>query len=197
MTIELSGDYWNNRYIEQQTGWDVGEVSTPLKNYIDQLEHKNLRVMIPGCGNAYEAAYLLQQGFTNVTCIDISPVLCAELESRLGDKGLKVICADFFTHQGQYDLILEQTFFCALNPAIRMVYATHMNELLASGGKLAGVLFNCDFEKDGPPFGGSASEYQTYFEPYFTFKHFTPCYNSITKRAGNELFVVLQKNSKF
>lgn len=193
MTIELSGDYWNNRYIEQQTGWDVGEVSTPLKNYIDQLENKNLSVMIPGCGNAYEAAYLLQQGFRNVTCVDISPVLCAELESRLGDKGLKVICTDFFSHIGQYDLILEQTFFCALNPALRGAYAAHMNELLAPNGKLAGVMFNCSFETEGPPFGGSASEYQMYFKPYFTFKHFTPCYNSIAKRAGNELFVVLQK----
>jgi SAM-dependent methyltransferase len=193
MIVDLTSDYWNNRYIEQQTAWDVGEVSTPLKNYIDQLGSKHLRILIPGCGNAYEAAYMLEQGFTNITCIDISPVLCAALENRFSNQGLKIICSDFFTHHGRYDMILEQTFFCALPLSMRLSYASHMNELLAQSGKLVGVMFNCEFENDGPPFGGSAAEYKTFFEPYFTFKHFAPCYNSIAKRDGNELFVVLQK----
>jgi hypothetical protein len=45
-----------------ETGWDLGQVSPPLKAYIDQLTDKNLRILIPGCGNSYEAEYLLEKG---------------------------------------------------------------------------------------------------------------------------------------
>jgi thiopurine S-methyltransferase len=67
-----------------------------------------------------------------------------------------------------------------------------MHELLKNEGKLVGVLFDRDFE-NSPPFGGNAEEYRNYFEPYFTFKVFEPCRNSIAPRAGSELFMILQK----
>ena len=51
-------EYWINRYKEERTGWDIGYPSTPLKEYIDQLQDKNLRILIPGAGNGYEAEYL-------------------------------------------------------------------------------------------------------------------------------------------
>lgn len=64
--MQLDADFWNERYSSQQTGWDIGSPSTPLKEYIDQLTDKDIRILIPGCGNAYEAEYLHQQGFSNV-----------------------------------------------------------------------------------------------------------------------------------
>ena len=51
-------NYWTNRYSKAKTGWDIGYPSTPLKTYFDQLENKDLRILIPGAGNAYEAEYL-------------------------------------------------------------------------------------------------------------------------------------------
>lgn len=190
----LNEQYWNERYATNATGWDLGAVSPPLKAYIDQLADKHLRILIPGCGNTYEAAYLLQQGFTNITVLDIAPLLVAELQQQFAkEPHLKVVEGDFFAHQGEYDLILEQTFFCAIDPALRPAYAQQMHQLLVPGGKLVGVLFNREFEAAGPPFGGTADEYRTYFEPPFEPMVFSPCYNSVTPRAGNELFVVLQK----
>jgi len=56
-------NYWENRYQNQQTGWDIGEISSPLKAYIDQLEDKSIKILIPGAGNAYEAEYLFLNGF--------------------------------------------------------------------------------------------------------------------------------------
>jgi len=50
--------FWSSKYQEGQTGWDMGEVSPPIKAYIDQLTNKDLSILIPGAGNAYEAAYL-------------------------------------------------------------------------------------------------------------------------------------------
>jgi 2-keto-3-deoxy-6-phosphogluconate aldolase len=72
MTEILDEQYWNNRYINNETGWDLRQVSPPLKAYFDQLENKNSSILIPGCGNAYEAIYLAEQGFTNITVIDIA-----------------------------------------------------------------------------------------------------------------------------
>lgn len=154
--IELGETYWNNQYNAQTTAWDLGQVSPPIKEYIDQLESKELRILIPGCGNTYEAEYRLQQGFTNVTIIDIAPTLVKELKNKFtGNKNINIILGDFFNHTGEYDLILEQTFFCASNPLLRKIYVAKMNELLTDNGKLVGVLFGKEFEAKGLPFGGS------------------------------------------
>ncbi|MEO6233475.1 MAG: hypothetical protein ABJB11_05910 [Ferruginibacter sp.] len=40
--IELGATYWNNQYNANATGWDLGEVSQPLKAYIDQLSNKEI-----------------------------------------------------------------------------------------------------------------------------------------------------------
>ena len=56
---------WEKRYRESETGWDLGSISTPLKEYFDQLEDKEIKVLIPGCGNAHEASYLHELGFKN------------------------------------------------------------------------------------------------------------------------------------
>jgi thiopurine S-methyltransferase len=66
----IDSTYWQERYKTQQTGWDVGTITPPIKEYIDQLKDKSIRILIPGCGNAHEAAYLCQLGFTNVFLLD-------------------------------------------------------------------------------------------------------------------------------
>ncbi len=187
--------YWDDRYKAGETGWDIGTVSAPLKAYIDQCENKSTSILIPGCGNAHEAAYLLDQGFKNVTIIDISPVALAKVRASLNEfegKELQIICGDFFELNQAFDLILEQTFFCALPPTSRPTYVSKMHELLSPGGKLVGVLFNREFDQ-GPPFGGSAFEYKNLFSEKFFIKVLEECYNSIKPREGNELFINFRK----
>ena len=193
--IELDDAYWSNRYHTNTATWDAGIITTPLKEYIDQLTDKNIAILVPGCGNSYEAEYLLQQGFNNITLIDLSSFLCRLLEEKLQpylSSGLKIICDDFFELQGQYDLIIEQTFFCALDPLLRKAYAEKMYQLLKPGGKLVGVLFNRSFE-GGPPFGGNENEYRELFQPQFKIQIMEPCYNSIGPRKNAELFIKLAK----
>lgn len=189
-TKSLDEDYWSKRYKEGQTGWDIGYISTPLKAYIDQLSFKDIEILIPGAGNAYEAEYLLSQGFTNVTVCDIS---AEPLKRWIGNKKIRVIQGDFFELTGQYDLILEQTFFCAIDPTLRPAYVSKMYDLLKPGGKLTGVFFQCEFPKEGPPFGGNKAEYEILFRRKFHIKEFSDAYNSINPRLGNELFVILEK----
>lgn len=188
----LDAAYWSNRYLQQQTGWDIGYSSTPLQQFMNSITDKNISILIPGCGNAYEAEYLLNEQFTNITLLDISPILTAYLNKKFAQQTIKIITADFFEHEGQYDLILEQTFFCALHPSQRESYIKQMHQLLKPGGRLAGVLFNKSFE-GGPPFGGSKEEYELLFSQYFSIKKMEPCYNSIQPRSGTELFFILEK----
>jgi len=194
MNTLLNDDYWSQRYETKEMGWDIGYVSTPLKEYFDQLTDKSVSILIPGCGNSYEAEYLLRHGFTNITLIDISAVLVERLQRNLQfyieNGSCQVIHQDFFFHQGQYDLIIEQTFLSAIDPALRSRYAGQMHDLLKPGGKLVGVIFDFPFE-GGPPFGGSKEEYLAMFKPYFRPVIFERCTNSIPPRAGNELFIRL------
>jgi len=183
----LDADYWNRRYEQQQTGWDVGYGSTPLVTYLQTITDKHLSILIPGCGNAYEAEWLIEHGYTNVTVLDVSPVLTAALKERFKGEPITIITGDFFEHKGQYDLILEQTFFCAIDPALRSCYVTKMHELLKPSGKLVGVLFNRSFD-GGPPFGGSKEEYEQLFSKHLHIKKMELCYNSILPRQGAEIF---------
>ncbi len=191
----LDDTYWSNRYSKHSATWDTGQITPPLKEYVDQLTNKDIAILIPGCGNSYEAAYLLQLGFTNITLIDISTLLCQQLEEKLApflSPGFTIICGDFFIHEGQYDLIVEQTFFCAIEPSSRKAYADKMYQLLKPGGKLAGLLFNRQFD-GGPPFGGEEKEYKELFQQQFSIEIMEACYNSILPRKGVELFVKLIK----
>ncbi|MFY8019982.1 MAG: methyltransferase domain-containing protein [Bacteroidia bacterium] len=184
--------YWENRYKQSKTGWDIGEISLPLKTYFDQLTNKNIKILIPGCGNAYEAKYLLDHGFTNVHLIDISETLIQRLKLdlsqwiQLGHCSITKI--NFFDFSGSFDLIIEQTFFCAISPEQREQYVIKSNSLLAPKGKIVGLLFNHLFEENGPPFGGTYSEYRKLFEPKFYINNLNECYNSIAPRKGKELF---------
>ena len=191
MTDHLSDTYWNQRYIDGQTGWDLGRISPPIQAYIDQLTDKNLRILIPGAGSGHEAEYLHQQGFTNVHVLDFAPEAIATfLKRNPSFPAEHTHVADFFKHSDQYDLILEQTLFCAIDPILRQNYAEHAASLLRKGGLLVGLLFNRTFE-GGPPFGGDKAEYMPYFQPHFSQVNMEPCYNSSEPRAGSELFIRL------
>lgn len=194
--FDLNSSYWNNRYLTDDYGWDLGACSTPLQHYIDQLDNKNLKILIPGAGNAYEAEYLYQQGFRQVFVLDFAKAPLQSFKERFSNfPEDHLLEQDFFKHQGQYDLIIEQTFFCALSPELRTQYVQHMQKLLKPGGRLAGVLFNDPMNDDRPPFGGNINEYRKLFDPVFMIKVLEPCYNSIKPRADREAFIILEKYS--
>lgn len=198
MDTSLDQDFWTNRYQTQDTGWDIGYISTPLKEYIDQIENKDIKILIPGAGNSYEAEYLWENKFQNVYVLDVAEVPLTNIQKRCPRfPSNQLLQQDFFEHQGEYDLILEQTFFCALEPRLRQNYVEKILSLLKEDGKLAGVLFKDIFlERDEPPFGATKDDYLAYFENNFKFKYFDDCYNSIPPRQGSELFIHMSKQNK-
>jgi len=186
--------FWNDRYKENNTGWDIGHVSPPLKDYFDQLTDKNIKILIPGAGNSYEAEYLHQQGFKNVHVADLSEIPLKNISKRVLDFPKEhLIHGNYFEIQQKFDLIIEQTFFCAINPSFRKDYVQKANELLTEKGKIAGLLFSVPLNNDKPPFGGNSEEYKNLFNPYFNIEIMETAINSIPKRLGNELFIKLLK----
>lgn len=190
----LNKDFWKNRYDTNQTGWDVGVITAPLKEYIDQLNNKNLKILIPGAGNSHEAEYLHHKGFTNVFVIDLVKAPLDNLLKRTPNfPKNNLLQGDFFELNDSYDLIIEQTFYCALQPDLRDNYVTKMAELLSTNGKITGVLFQFPLTEQGPPFGGSKKEYQNRFSELFHIKTLETSYNSIKPRQGMELFGIFEK----
>ena len=185
---------WNSKWEQNQIGWDIGSISTPIKSYIDQLTDRNIKIMIPGAGNSYEGEYLFNQGFKNISILDLSRIPFNNLKKRCPDfPDDSLIIGDFFEHQGNYDLIIEQTFFSSFQPKFRSSYANKIHDLLKPGGKLVGLLFGIELYHDHPPYGGSKQEYKDLFEPLFKIRLMETAHNSIKPRMGNELFMILEK----
>lgn len=195
MSHDLSAKYWDDRYLTNDFGWDLGQISPPLKNYFDQLTNKELFILIPGAGNSYEAEYLVNNGFKNVYVCDFAEQPLKNLLERCPKIGQDhLLLTDFFEIKDiKFDLIIEQTFFCAINKSLRQIYFKKVHELLNPKGKLVGLLFNDVLNEDKPPFGGSKDEYVEYFKTLFKPMVYETAINSIKPRAGRELFIILQK----
>lgn len=192
--MKLNSHYWENRYLNNEIAWNVGEITTPLKEYIDQIENKSVKILIPGCGNGYEFQYLMNNSFNNSFVLDYAETPLENLKNRISNYSEnQFIQTDFFEHQGQYDLIIEQTFFCALEPKLRAEYVQKMHSLLSPKGKLVGLLFQFPLTESGPPFGGSKEEYLNLFSKHFEIQTLETAYNSIKPRQGNELFFIFTK----
>ncbi len=193
--MTLNKDYWENRYEQQRLGWDIGYVSTPLKEYIDQITDRDIRILIPGAGYGYEAIYLYQNGFTEVYVLDIAGNALERISEECPDfPEDHLVEENFFKAElADFDLILEQTFFCALDPGLRPLYVKRMQQILKKGGKLAGLFFDFPLTDQGPPFGGSKKEYIKLFEPYFNIRLLERARNSIPPRQGSELFFIFEK----
>jgi len=194
--MNLNSEYWESRYQDQTTRWDLGEISNPIKEYIDQLDNKTLSILIPGGGNSYEAEYMFNKGFSNVYVLDIAITPLNNIKNRIPlFPSSQLIEGDFFDLKMSFDLIIEQTFFCALKPSLRPTYAKKMSSLLNENGKLVGLMFDAPLYTEHPPFGGNRAEYFDYFDPFFVINIMEPATNSIPDRLGRELFINLSKKN--
>ena len=191
--MQLNESYWTKRYTNGETGWDIGYAAPALIAFMEQFQDKSIKILIPGCGNAYEAKQLWQMGFQHIFLLDYALGPLQKFQSELPEfPSAQLLHLDFFELNDQFDLILEQTFFCALDPNLRQKYVQHMYQIIQPYGHLAGLLFDDPLFSDHPPYGGSKALYQKLFETKFDIKKMEIAYNSIPARQGRELFFILQ-----
>ncbi len=191
---KLTATFWKNKYLDKNTGWDLGKCSKPLIDFFDSLTNKKIKILIPGCGNAYEAEYLHRNGFTNVYVADWAEQPLFNLKQRVPTfPSNHLLHVDFFTIKAEFDIIIEQTFFCAINPELRVDYVEKTASILHENGLVVGLMFDAELNKDKPPFGGTEAEYRSLFATHFDIKKMEKCLSSEGDRNKREFFVTFKK----
>jgi SAM-dependent methyltransferase len=182
-------EFWESRYRDKIIPWDAGKVPDSLREYARNLPPAT-RVLIPGCGSAYEAAYLKATG-CDVLAIDFSPAAVEAARKNLAGFADLVRLADFFDFDfGQpFDVIYERAFLCALPRKMWSGYADRCAELLKPNGVIAGFFFFAETPK-GPPFGTNQGELDTLMQPRFDRVDDRPVADSIDVFAGRERWQV-------
>ena len=188
-------NFWNQRYLNAETPWDIGQASPALMHYLKDVP-KDQRILFPGAGRAYEAVALFRQGYEHIYVCDWATAAFDWIKQQTPEfPSTQLLVNNFFDLNLEVDLIMEQTFFCAIQPDLRPQYVKKTHELLSHQGKVAGLFFAKPFPFQGPPFGGTQEEYQALFEPHFKILQLALSPHSIQPRLGNELFFEFKKIS--
>jgi methyl halide transferase len=192
-----SQEDWQRHYDEGDLGWDLGQVAPP---FVKLFESKSIlpgKTLIPGCGRGHEVIYLVENGF-EVTAVDYSSGAVDHLKSTVQERKLKceVLHIDFFgidsAHNGIYDLLIEQTFFCAISPEQRPSYVSTVARALRPGGMLAGLFYHTG-EKGGPPFNTTREDILKHFSDSFEIRQLSKAEDSAKQRKDKEWLVILVK----
>lgn len=196
MSEHLDEEYWNLRYINHQTNWDIGFPSPAIVKWLDNQQNLDLKILIPGAGLGHEVRYAFHKGFNHIYYMDYADHAIKSFKKRCPNFPEEhILTGDFFNLplNNYFDIIIEQTFFCAQKPSNREDYVTKIHDLLKSDGKLIGLLFETEFDKDGPPFGGRKSDYQNLFDKKFDILKMAKSNLSIPPREGLEIWIDLLK----
>jgi methyl halide transferase len=201
---ELSATDWEARYQEKNTPWDL---QGPTPEFVRLAKEgwfpKKGQALVPGGGRGYDAIHLAKIGL-DVDLVDFAPsAVQAALELAAQEKArVYAYLADFFElpkvgyHQNSYDLILEYTFFCAIDPSLRQKYAETVAKLLKPKGILLALFFPTQTDKEGPPFLVSKQEVEKLFSPYFQMEFLQP-QESVKARKDREFLGIFRlKNGK-
>ena len=130
MTTDLKNqfvDFWQERYDEQITPWDLGQVSPHFEQFLQFTQLPLGKMFVPGCGRAHDAAFFAEQGF-DVNAVDYTKGAIEEVQRLYGHlENLTLEQQDIFhlpkSFTNKFDYLLEHTCYCAINPKRRILYA--------------------------------------------------------------------------
>ena len=192
-----SQEDWQRHYDEDDLGWDLGQVAPPFVKLFESKLIVPGKTLIPGCGRGHEVIYFAENGF-EVTAVDYSSGAVNHLKSTVQERNIKceVLHMNFFemdaVHNGVYDLMIEQTFFCAISPEQRTSYVATVTRALKQGGMLAGLFYHTE-EEGGPPFNTTREDIVKHFSDSFEIKHLSKTEDSADQRKNKERLAILVK----
>ena len=184
--------FWNSLYLGGRDAWELARAAPPIERWFSSHSPAGKRALVVGCGRGHEARILAFAGAT-VTAIDFAPQAITEARALATAAGLTIDFRqrDLFRlpeEADRYDLIVEHTCFCAIDPARRAEYVEVMAALLVEGGELVG-LFWSHGRPGGPPFTTTLAELRTLFSPRFEVLDEHLATDSVALRAGQELLI--------
>lgn len=185
--------FWDARFDAAFTPWDQGGVPQSLAQYVAQNPAPG-RVLIPGCGAAYEVRFFVSRGW-DTTAIDFSPAAVARAKQLLGTLGSHVREQDFFGEtlgRERFDAIYERAFLCAMSRPRWTEWAARVAELILPGGCLVGFFF-FDINEKGPPFGITRTELSGLLSSHFDLIEDCAPVDSISVFAGKERWQVWRR----
>jgi SAM-dependent methyltransferase len=192
-------NFWSELYRKEQEppAWELGQPAPALSSVLPQLKLSRARVLVLGCGSGHDAAFLAQQGHV-VTAVDFSPEAVTKAKNLYSFMdNLKFLQADAFQLSdrlnGQFDLVFEHTFYCAISPERRNEIVRLWKRMLHPQGQLLGIFFVME-KRTGPPFGGSEWEIRERLKKHFSFLFWTRWRHSIEGRRGCELVVFANRS---
>jgi len=193
MNTPLSSDFWETRYQEGTTRWDIGKAAPAFVNLLQSDRAPSPgKTAVLGCGRGYDALLFAQAGH-EVIGVDFAPSAIAAATDLAQQANLSVqfLQEDIFrfpqTYSHYFDYVVEHTCFCALSPEKRTAYINLVHTLLKSTGELLAIFFTHRRE-GGPPYGIQPSEIRELFTPQFDIIQLDPIKHSVPSRQGEEHF---------
>jgi hypothetical protein len=145
---------WEARFRAERTPWERPTLNPAFTTWRTSGALVPCRILLPGAGRSGEPLALARAGF-DVTIVDTAATAVAVQQVRLRSAGLKgaVHEADLleWVADAPFDAIYDQTFLCALPPAVLPAYAARLHAWLRPGGKLFILLMQTG-QPGGPPF---------------------------------------------
>jgi SAM-dependent methyltransferase len=191
MQSTTDSSYWEQRYQEKTTRWDLGQAAPAFVSLLNsQPTLSPGRTAVLGCGRGYDALLFAENGF-EVLGFDFAPSAIAEATSLAQAAGstAQFLQRDIFDlameFPQDFDYVVEHTCFCAIPPERRPEYVQLASSLLRPKGELIALFFTHN-RSGGPPFGSTPTEIVQYFEADFEILSLELVANSVPSRQGEE-----------
>ena len=184
--------FWEGLYVEGGDRWEIGRPAPPLVARLGAGDLAPGRAVVPGCGRGHEVLHLAELGW-DVTGVDFAapPIAAARDASARRGLGASFEQLDWFAAAdrpgwaGAFDLVLEHTCFCAIDPGRRADYVDVVASLLRPGGRFVGLIWACGRD-GGPPFHADPDETAALFGRHLVVDRAGPA-DASSVRAGEWL----------
>jgi SAM-dependent methyltransferase len=181
--------FWNQLYAPGRDGWELGRAAPPLERFFAHHSPQGKRALVVGAGRGNEARMLAALG-AKVTALDFADEAVAALRAI---PGIDARQQDLFAlRDAEWDLVVEHTCFCAIDPDRRDEYVAAVAAALVPGGELV-ALFWEHGRPGGPPFSTTKSELEQRFGARFEWISDEVAPDSVAARQGQERLVLLRR----
>ena len=193
-------DYWERSYRSGEMGWDLGK-STPILNQWIETCKDPLTICVLGAGNGWDAVNFAKKGHL-ITAVDFaeSAVKNMQAAARRSDLKMEILHMDIFElnliYSNKFDVVIEYTCFCAIDPSRRREYLEMVRHILKPKGELVGLLFPIDKDPSdgGPPYAVELDPTIKLISEYLSLIIQEVPTMSIKAREGREIFVIFRND---